>query len=79
MSSEDDRAEENPAWFGRLLRTLVALRHLVHKDSSGKSLVLDVLRTSLPLPSMAWNRVIVITNIPHEFSFDVVIQGVLLF
>ena len=51
------------------------VRHLVRNETCGKAAALDALGASLAFPSMAWDRVIVVTNIPSSISVDVVIQG----
>ena len=73
--SEEERPEQNPQWFEKLVSTLAVLRHLVRNESSGKSVALDALGTSLVFPSTAWDRIIVITNIPSSISVDVITEG----
>ena len=73
--SEEDRSDHTPPWFEKLVSTLAVLRHLVQNESCGKNVALDALGTSLAFPSVAWDRVIVVTNIPSSISVDVVIQG----
>jgi hypothetical protein len=75
VRSEEERLEQTPAWYEKLVSTLAVLRHLVRNESCGKSVALDALGTSVVFPSMAWDRVIVVTNIPSSISVDVVIQG----
>ena len=73
--SEEDRSDQNPLWFEKLVSTLAVVRHLVRNETCGKTAALDALGASLTFPSMAWDRVIVVTNIPSSISVDIVIQG----
>ena len=72
----EERSDQNPPWFEKLVSTLAVLRHLIRNECCGKDVALDALGTSLVFPSMAWDRIIVITNIPSSINVDIVVQGV---
>lgn len=72
---EKDKPDQNPPWFEKLVSTLAVLSHLVRNEGCGKSVVLEALGTSLTFPSMAWDRVIVVTNIPSIINVDIIVQG----
>lgn len=75
MKNEEDKPDATPPWFEKLVSTIAVLRHVVLNETCGKSVALDALGTSLSFPSLAWDRVIVLTNIPSSISAEVVIQG----
>ncbi|XP_028400510.1 probable E3 ubiquitin-protein ligase HECTD4 [Dendronephthya gigantea] len=72
----EERCNQNPPWFEKLVTTLAVLRHLIRNESCGRDVALDALGTSLVFPSMAWDRVIVVTNIPSSVNIDLVVQGI---
>ena len=73
---EEEREQVCPPWFKKLASTLAVLHHLVDKENNGRSVALDALVTSLSFSSMAWDRVLVVTNIPVSVTMETIIEGI---
>lgn len=66
----------SPPWFEKLVGTLAVLRHLVSNANGGKTAVLEAMLASLTLPSLACDRVLVVTNIPINISTETIVEGI---